>query len=36
MFGPVPILNHAAISVKNPNAQTIELQNANLIVTRQC
>ena len=26
----------AAISVKNPNAQTIELQNANLIVTRQC
>ena len=25
-----------AISVKNPNAQTIELQNANLIVTRQC
>ena len=24
------------VSVKNPNTQTIELQNANLIVTRQC
>lgn len=24
------------VSVKNPNTQTIELQNANLIVTREC
>lgn len=26
----------ATVSVKNPNTQTIELQNANLLVTREC